>query len=131
MRIRRSSSSIIACDEACGSATNTWSMCVRLHDRFGIADRAEAGEIRELAVVAVAEIADDAEPELIAMRVHPLEHRARQLAVAGDQHAVEVLARAMAPLDDDAHDACGRAIDEEDRADQEDAPAWRASTERS
>ena len=66
-------------------------------DALGLVDRAEAFQPVELRLVAVAEIADDAEAEL-AMRVHPLDDRAGQLAASGDEHAIEVFPGAMAPL---------------------------------
>jgi hypothetical protein len=92
---------------------------MRLHHRLGIADRAETRQLADRPVVAVLQIADDAEAELIAMLLHPLEHRPRQVAVAGDEHAIEVLARAMTPFDDRTNQ---RAAEDrqQHRADQKD-----------
>jgi len=68
------------------------------------ADRAKAFQAAELGVVAVAEIADDAKSELVAMRVDPFDDSARKLAVAGNQDTVEVFSLAMPRLDELTHE---------------------------
>src|SRR5207237_10327694 len=72
-----------------------------LDDALHVLDRAEAFEVLEREVVAVSQIPGDVKSEL-AMRSHPLHHRARKLAAAGDDDAVDVLARAVPQIDDAA-----------------------------
>src|SRR5688572_27851438 len=93
---------------------------VRLHHLLRLGDRAQTLEPGKLAVVAVAQVSDDAESELIAMCLHPLEYGAGELAVVGDEHAVEILPRAMPPFHDESHERAP-GDREEHRADQEDA----------
>src|SRR2546428_14085866 len=90
-----------------------------LDHALGVVNRSETFEIREQIVSAIAEIADDAESEL-GVRAHALDDRPRQLAVSGDQHAIEALSGAMTALGDEANDAAPE-DDEEDRAQHEDA----------
>src|SRR6266566_3690914 len=86
---------------------------------FDIVDFPEAFEIFEKIATAIAQVADDPKTELV-MRPHPLDDRARQLAIARDQDAIETLARSMAPLDRVSNDPAPE-DDEENRAQHEDA----------
>src|SRR5687768_12639005 len=76
---------------------------VSLHYRFRFAHRAQAFETGESRVIAVAQIPDDTEAELIAMLFHALQDGPGEIAIAGDEHAIEILAGAMATLDDEPH----------------------------
>ena len=71
---------------------------------LGVVDRSETFEIREEIVSAIAEIADDSESEL-GVRAHALDDRPRQLAVSGNQHAIEALPGAVTALGDESNDA--------------------------
>src|SRR5437773_1060130 len=86
---------------------------------FDIIDFSETFEVVEKIIAAVAQIADDAESELV-MRSHSLHDRPRQLAVSGDQDAIETLPFSMPPLDRIANDASPE-DDEENRAQHENA----------
>src|SRR5687767_4533411 len=82
---------------------------VRSHDLFRLLDRAETWQIRKMPRFTIPEIANDAEPELVAMQAHTLEDYPLQLAVSRDQYPVEIFPGAMPllhrrPNDDPADD---------------------------
>ena len=75
---------------------------VGLDDLRSFFDRSQAREARDASFFTVTKVADDAEAEL-AMTVHPLDQSAGQLAIAGDQDAIEVFASRVQALDQATH----------------------------
>ena len=71
---------------------------------LGVIETPEAFQILQKIVAAVAQIAGDAEAELV-VRAHALDDRTGQLAVSRDQDAIETLPRSMAPLHCKSNDA--------------------------
>jgi hypothetical protein len=87
---------------------------------LGVVKRSETFQSRQLSLIAVAQIAGDPKSELIAMGVDAFDDSARQLAIAGDENAIEIFSDAMPSLDDRAHHRAAE-DDEEHRTDEEDA----------